>query len=42
MAGLEQIGGHRPAHVAETDEADRRHVILPYVNCSSRSPMGRK
>src|ERR1700733_1885252 len=25
-AGLDEIGGHRPAHVAETDESNSRHV----------------
>jgi hypothetical protein len=26
MAGLDQIGGHGPAHIAEADECDRCHV----------------
>ena len=26
LAGLDQIGGHRPAHVAEPDECDVGHV----------------
>ena len=29
MAGRRQIGGHRPPHVAESDEADVRHVGVP-------------
>ena len=29
MAGLHQVGRHRRAHVAETDEADRRHRTAP-------------
>ena len=26
VAGLDEIGGHRPAHVAESDECDCCHV----------------
>ncbi len=40
MTGFQQIGGHWAPHVAEADEADCAHGILPLVNCSSRSPMG--
>ena len=29
VAGLDQIGGHRPAHVAEADECDACHVRFP-------------
>jgi hypothetical protein len=26
LAGLDEIGGHRAAHVSETDESDVRHM----------------
>ena len=29
VAGLDQIGGHRPAHVAEADECDICHLEFP-------------
>jgi hypothetical protein len=29
LARLDQIGGHRGAHIAETDESDFRHVGCP-------------
>jgi len=29
--GLHQIGGHRPAHIAETDKGDVPHVLPLHV-----------
>jgi hypothetical protein len=29
VAGLDQIGGHRPAHIAETDECNACHLLVP-------------
>ena len=29
VSGLDQIGGHRPAHIAEADECDGCHDFLP-------------
>ena len=29
MPGLDQIGGHRVAHIAEADEGDRGHAVSP-------------
>ncbi|MCY1299935.1 hypothetical protein D9M70_494850 [compost metagenome] len=31
MPRLHQIGGHRPAHIAEPDKGDLRHVIPPRI-----------
>jgi hypothetical protein len=37
MLALDQVGGHRAAHVAKTDEGDLRHVILPFNRRTDRS-----
>ena len=29
MPGLDQVGRHRPTHIAEPDKADRRHCLPP-------------
>ena len=29
VAGLDEVARHRQPHVAETDEADARHAMLP-------------
>ena len=31
VAGLDQIGGHRVAHIAKADEGDRRHLACSRV-----------
>src|ERR1700722_7249063 len=43
LARLDQIGGHRPAHVAETDKSNVRHgKPRSYGNCNSKAPTGLK